>query len=205
VLGAIANECAEGEFVKTRPGKVVAAFVILLLVTTGRASAAILEGHRIAVEADAFDFRGQHIFYGGGDAIVGPGVELPEIRSWAPLLGIDFSDANILITANVDRPLLGGLPWVLHFTDANLTIPRFVAATLNPATNWDEFGPEAVFVAPNEIRLAMSPGRGLAGQHISLDIAVLVPEPGAAVFAGVGVLAAAGWSRRRGAKFVVKR
>jgi hypothetical protein len=182
-----------------KSNQVGAAFLILILTTTGQMSAAILEGQTVSTLADAYDMRGQHLIFGGADAVVGPGVELPTFGNPSFLI-IDFSDENILITSPIDQSSWGGPHMTLQFIDTNATIPRFMSATVNPATNWDGFGAESVFVAPNRISLAMPYKLGLAGQQISLDITAMVPEPATLVLASTGAFLGAGLSLRRRAK-----
>jgi hypothetical protein len=179
----------------TRSSKVVAAFAILLFATATPASAAILEGQTVKSLADSYGFRGQYRVHAVENSIIGPGVELPTFGD-PSFLSVDFSDSTILITSSIDQ-FVRSAAITLHFIDANLTIPRFTAVTVNPATNWEEFGADRVAVAPNEISLYLPNGRGLTGQQILLEISALAPEPAAISLAGIGAFAAVGLSRRR--------
>ena len=115
--------------------------------------------------------------FGPVNAVVGEGVELHNFGAVFFILGqpvqgfvdIDFSDANILITAT-DEP--DGYFEVLRFEDADDAIPPFAGVAINHATNWEGLDTSDVFVAADYFQLNLTALNGLGGQRISLDISV---------------------------------
>src|SRR5262245_8010502 len=74
------------------------------------------------------------IYAGPTDSIVGVGVELA--ANFAGFANIDFSDTNILITANREAQINAVAFDGLEFADVNGTIPAFTSVVLNAATNY---------------------------------------------------------------------
>jgi len=114
--------------------------------------------------------------FGPVNSEVGAAVELRNFGAVFFVLGqpaqgfvdIDFSDANVLITATRDQP--DGYFEVLRFADANDAIPPFSSIAINRATNWEGFDTSDVFIAADYFQVNLTALHGLSGQRISLDI-----------------------------------
>jgi hypothetical protein len=124
--------------------------------------------------------------------VIGPGVELTGFGppSVPPLVDIDLSDRNILITAVAHQPL--AFQELLIFRIVRDDLRFFV----NPATNWAGFTPNRVDKGPDALGVDLSELSGLAGQQILLDV---LPEPSSAGLLLAGAAALAAVPRRRAA------
>jgi hypothetical protein len=122
--------------------------------------------------------------------VIGPGVELTGFgpQSLPPLVDIDLSDRNILITAVADQPL--AFQELLTFRN----VRDDLQFSVNPATNWAGFTPDRLVRADMVMGVDLAELSGLAGQQILLDV---VPEPSSAglLMAGAATLGAV--ARRR--------
>jgi len=167
----------------------------------GSARAALLEGKVVTVDLI------RQPTAGGPQAgastapfVVGTGVELTNFGETVspillpPLVNIDFSDRQILITLVMDQPL--AFQERLQITGDPLTFPFFSNLTrvsVNPATNWAGFVPGRV-VLGRVLSVNLSELSGLQGQQILLDV---VPEPAAAGLMALAVGTVAATRRRR--------
>jgi hypothetical protein len=108
--------------------------------------------------------------FGPVNSEVGAGVELRNFGAVVFVLGqptqgfvdIDFSDANVLISATRDQP--EGYFDVLRFADANDAIQPFGSVTINPATNWEGLDTSDVFVAADYFQVNLTALHGLVAR-----------------------------------------
>jgi hypothetical protein len=129
--------------------------------------------------------------------VVGPGVELTDFgfREFSPplppLVDIDVSDRQILITAVNDQPF--AFQEVLTFSLPNHPTGLFTRVNVNPATDWADFSSGRVIVSPKLINVVLSQLSGLEGQQILLDV---IPEPSSGALLTAAGMAAAITARR---------
>jgi hypothetical protein len=175
-------------------------FATSALIQATSAQGALLEGklmdvdlfHRTTVDSPETGV-------GSGDFLVGPGVELEDFGSRSsppilpPLVDIDVSDRQILVTLVQNQPL--AFQEELRFVDPNNNISGFANVFVNPATNWAGFTPSRVLFGSEFILLNLSQLSGLQGQQILLDI---VPEPTASILLVTGAASCGLFVRGRG-------
>lgn len=182
----------------------------LFALTASPARAALLEGERIAVRRNYQAVQGGPLrFIEEFNVFPGPGVELPSFGGSAepppidPIVSIDISDTNVLITLLVDQPF--AFTDVLSFIDIAQEIVTIKRVDLNPATNWAGFNDGRIISVGNLFEVTLSQmSSGLAGQQLSLDL-VPFPEPASGTLLGVAVTSLAAVHRRRRASGAAAR
>jgi hypothetical protein len=122
--------------------------------------------------------------------VIGPGVELTGFGQppVTPLVDIDLSDRDILITAVADQPFAFEDRLIFGIVRDDLQF------SINPATNWAGFTPNRLGRPADFLVVDLSQLSGLAGQQILLDA---VPEPSSAGLLLAGAAALAAVARRR--------
>ncbi|MCG3189989.1 MAG: hypothetical protein LKCHEGNO_02541 [Burkholderiaceae bacterium] len=177
------------------------------LVAAGFAAAALVA----APVAQAAPFLGETVNYqyyypnlgspypnaDNGNYVVGAGVEIGNMVDG--VASMDISDTNILIDFRSSSWFNTGSfnGWVL--TDVLSSIDAFTSVTIDAITNLAGFGASNVSFDADHIRV------NFAGLDFNTDSVVSltvnggqkVPEPGALVLMGLGLLAAAGAARMR--------
>jgi len=134
-----------------------------------------------------------------GNVVVGAGVEIANMVDG--VASMDISDTNILIDFSRSSYFTGSSfnGWVL--TDVFSSIDDFTSVTIDAITNMAGFGSSNVSFDADHIRVNW---QGLAFNSdtvVSLTVQGRnggnVPEPGALILMGLGLLAAAGVVRMR--------
>jgi PEP-CTERM motif-containing protein len=186
----------------TRWLPVLAAVIgMLVSVSPFNVDAALLDGETVQTTEFHGTAPDTALVFGPVLRVVGPGVELANF-GFEGYLSINFSDTNILITANIDQPF--GPFDVLRFVDINHLIPSFASATINPATNWTGFDASRILLTADLIDLNLTALTGSQGQLISLDLTggsvtppPTVPEPPTYLLLGVALLGMLGVGQRK--------
>ena len=173
----------------------------LISVSPFRADAALLEGQTVQTTEFHGTAPDTALVFGPVLSVVGPGVELTNF-GFEGYLTINFSDTNILITANIDQPF--GPFDVLRFVDINNLIPAFTSVTLNSATNWTGFDASRILFTADMIDLNLTALAGSQGQQIALGLTAgpvtppsTVPEPPAYLLLGIALLGMLGSGQRK--------
>lgn len=167
-----------------------------LILTVTSSYGALLEGHMINVGREHGPSPQNPTALVGELVLAGPGVELTDFGAHPPtnlpgLYNIDLEDTRITIVAAIDQTPVG--LELLSFIDVLHELPEITQVTVNPATNWTGFNYDFSF-SDNAIFVGLAGASARAGERIILD---LVPEPGSATLAGLGLIARATTRRLR--------
>ncbi|MCC6493327.1 MAG: hypothetical protein IT424_09920 [Pirellulales bacterium] len=162
---------------------------------------ALLEGKLLYVDLYHQEtMQSSGVFVNSGDFVVGPGVELEGFGARSsppvlpPLVDIDVSDRQILITLVIDQP--PAFLDDLTFRDTRSNIPGLFTnkVTTDRATTWTGFTDDYVQDSGESIRVILGGLQGLQGQFILLDV---VPEPASIALLACAVPAELLLRRRR--------